>query len=63
MTVFFDVFWEDLKTFLISSFKSAFDNGELSNSQNQAVIRLIEKKIKIKDIFKIFIKCRFENSF
>ena len=63
MTVFFDVFWEDLKTFLISSFKSAFDNGELSNSQNQAVIRLTEKKIKIKDIFKTFIKCRFENSF
>ena len=41
---FYEVFWEDLKTPLISSFKSAFDKGELSNSQKQSVIKLIEKK-------------------
>ena len=41
---FYYVFWEDLKTPLISSFKSAFDKGELSNSQKQVVIKLIEKK-------------------
>ena len=45
---FYEVFWEDLKTPLISSFKSAFDKGELSNSQKQAVIKLIEKKDKDK---------------
>ena len=50
---FYEVFWEDLKTPLISSFKSAFDKGELSSSQKQAVIKLIEKNIKIKDLFKI----------
>ena len=50
---FYEVFLEDLKTPLISSFKSAFDKGELSNSQKQAVIKLIEKKMKIKDLFKI----------
>ena len=50
---FYVVFWEDLKTPLISSCKSAFDKGELSNSQKQAVTKLIEKKIKIKDLFKI----------
>ena len=43
---FYEVFWEDLKTPLISSFKSAFDKSELSNSQKQAVIKLIEKKDK-----------------
>ena len=45
---FYKVFWEDLKTPLISTFKSAFDKGELSNSQKQALIKLIEKKDKDK---------------
>ena len=45
---FYEVFWDDLKTPLISSFKSAFAKGELSNSQKQAVIKLIEKKDKDK---------------
>ena len=45
---FYEVFWEDLKTPLISSFKSAFDKGELSSSQKQAVIKLIEKRDKDK---------------
>ena len=49
---FYEVFWEDLKTPLISSFKWAFDKGELSNSQKQAIIKLIEKKIKTKDLLK-----------
>ena len=57
---FYEVFWEDLKTPLISRFKSAFDKIELSNSQKQAVLKLIEKRIKIKDLF---IKCRSENFF
>ena len=39
-----DVFWEDLRTPIISNFKSAFNKGELSHSQKQAVIRLIGKK-------------------
>ena len=47
------IFWEDLKTPLISSFKSAFDKSELSNFQKQALIKLIEKSMKIKDLFKI----------
>ena len=45
---FYEVFLEDLKTPLILSFKLAFDKGELSNSQKQAVIKLIEKKDKEK---------------
>ena len=41
---FYEAFWQDLKTPLISSFKSAFDKGKLSNSQKQAVVKLIRKK-------------------
>ena len=37
---FYEVFWEDLLTPIISSFKSEFDKGELSNSQKQAVIKV-----------------------
>ena len=44
----YKIFWEDLKTPLISSFKSAFDKSELSNFQKQALIKLIEKKYKDK---------------
>ena len=46
----YEVLWNDLKVPLISGFKSVFDKGKLSNPQKQAVIRLIEKKIKIKDL-------------
>ena len=45
---FYEVFWDDVKTPLISSFKSAFVKGELINSQKQAAIKLIEKKDKNK---------------
>ena len=41
---FYEVSWEDLKASFISRFKLAFDKGELSNSQKQVVIKLIEKK-------------------
>ena len=41
---FYEVFWDDLKTPLTSSFKSAFVKEELSNSQKQALLKLIEKK-------------------
>ena len=44
---------EDLKTPLISNFKSAIDKGELSSSHKQMLIKLIEiknKKLYIKDL-------------
>ena len=46
-------FLEDLKTPLISNFKSAIDKGELSSSHKQMLIKLIEiknKKLYIKDL-------------
>ena len=42
------MFWEDLKKPLCASIANAFHRGELSHSQKQAVIKLIEKKIEIK---------------
>ena len=45
---FYEVFWDDLKTPLISSFKSAFTKIGLSNSQTSVVIKLIEKRDKDK---------------
>ena len=58
---FYETFWEDLKTPLSSSFKSAFDQGKLGNSQLQAVIKLIEKEGKEQETC-IVIKHRFKNS-
>ena len=40
---FYEIFWEELKTSLISSFECAFTKDELSSSQKQAVVKLIEK--------------------
>ena len=45
---FYEVFWDDLKTPLISSFKSAVTKIGLSNSQKSVVIKLIEKRDKDK---------------
>ena len=45
---FYEMFWEDLKKPLCASIANAFHRGELSHSQKQAVIKLIEKKIEIK---------------
>ena len=40
---FYETFWEELKTPLISSFECTFIKDELSSSRKQAVIKLIEK--------------------
>ena len=45
---FYDIFWDKLKIPLIASLRKSFLKEELSYSQKQAVIRLIEKKDKDK---------------
>ena len=45
---FYETFWDDIKRLLTISFKQALKKGELSTSQKQAVIKLIEKKGKYK---------------
>ena len=49
---FYTAFWNDLKTPLLSNVNKAFKVGELSTSQKQAVIKLIEKKYKDKQLIK-----------
>ena len=49
---FYETFWEEIKTPLCNSIKKSYQNGELSISQRQAVIRLIEKKDKDKKLIK-----------
>ena len=49
---FYEAFWDDLKTPLLLSVNKAFKVGELSTSQKQAVIKLIEKKDKDKRLIK-----------
>ena len=43
---FYKIFWPLIGKFLIASFNEAFDNKEMSPSQKQALITLIEKKGK-----------------
>ena len=49
---FYEGFWDDLKTPLFFSVNKAFKLGELSTFQKQAVIKLIEKKDKNKQLIK-----------
>ena len=43
---FYKYFWPEIGTLLVDSLNYAYFHGELSNSQKQAVITLIEKKDK-----------------
>ena len=43
---FYKFFWSEIGTFLVDSLNYSYFHGELSNSQKQAVITLIEKKDK-----------------
>ena len=50
---FFLSIWDDIKDIYISSIRTAGIKKEFSVSQRQAIINLIEKKVKIKDLLKI----------
>ena len=51
--VFYETFWEEIKIPLCNSITKSYQNGELSTSQIQAVIKLIiEKKDKDKKLIK-----------
>ena len=49
---FFATFWEDIKDVFLNVFRTAKLKNELSTSQRQAVIKLIEKKDKDKRFIK-----------
>ena len=50
---FFLSFWDDIKDIYISFIRTAGIKKEFSVSQRQAIIKLIENKVKIKDLLKI----------
>ena len=47
---FYEIFWDSLEEPLLNSIRNSFLKQELSSSQKQAVIKLIEKKDKVKDL-------------
>ena len=49
---FFVTFWEDIKDVFLNSCRTAKLKKELSTSQRQAVIKLVEKKDKDKKFIK-----------
>ena len=49
---FYEFFWDNIKNSLSNSIKKSFISGELSTSQKQAVIKLIEKKERDKWLIK-----------
>ena len=49
---FYMKFWAVVKERLCASIQQSFIVGELSSSQKQAIIKLIEKKIEIKGLLK-----------
>ena len=49
---FYIKFWDAVKEPLCASIQQSFIAGELSTSQKQAIIKLIEKNIETKDLLK-----------
>ena len=65
---FYETFWKETKGPFQNSIKKRYIVGELSISQRQAIIKLIEKKEReARDLLKIgpyfIVKCGFENHF
>ena len=50
---FYEIFWNELKEIFVDSVSETKEKRHLSASQRQAIIRLSEKKIKIRDSYKI----------
>ena len=50
---FYVTFWDDIKATFVSSLKQAKERKELSISQRQTIIKVIEKRTETKDTLKI----------
>ena len=51
---FYETFWNEIKYVFLKSLKQAKEKGQLSISQCQAIIELIEKKDRDKRSIKIY---------
>ena len=49
---FYEIFWNEIKNIFLKSLKQAKEKGQLSISQCQAAIKLIEKKYRDKRCIK-----------
>ena len=49
---FFVTFWDNIKVFFQNSWRAAKLKKKLSTSQRQTVIKLLERKIGMKDLLK-----------
>ena len=49
---FYETFWEEIKIPMCDSITKSYQNGELSTSQNQAVIKHIKKRIRTRNYLK-----------
>ena len=49
---FYVCFWEDIGSCLVSTLNYSFEHDELSSSQKQAVITLIEKRAETRDLLR-----------
>ena len=47
---FYVCFWEEIGSCLVSTLNYSFEQGELTSSQKQAVITLIEKRAGTRDL-------------
>ena len=47
---FYKTFWNSVGHLLVDSLNYSYDHGELSNTQKQAIIKLIEKKRERQEI-------------
>ena len=56
---FYDTFWTEIKGPLLDSIHHAQVTKQLSISQKQAIIKLIEKKTKTKDMLKIGVQFHY----
>ena len=50
---FYQAFWPTLGHLLVDSLNNSFEKGELTNSQKQGIIKLIEKKNKDKRCYEL----------
>ena len=50
--VIYESFWDEIKQPFLASIHKAFLNKELSSSQKQAVIKMLGKKTKIRDLLR-----------
>jgi len=50
---FYNVFWSSIGKMVVESFNEAYKEGEMSNSQRQGIITLIEKAGKDRTILRI----------